>query len=328
MIKNILLIKPSSIAGALIINGLAKGFQGLGYNVLALDIREMDILESNIFFPDIIIGYDYAHLYQKQAEKIIKGFNKPIIHYFADNPDSNFAYSGDTTLPERLAKTEGIVFCWDREYLKSFRNKALYLPLAADQALYKTTRKIEKTIDISFIGRPLTSKRQELLAEVIKEYPDSLKIYCYKAHFEKSIEEIKQQNLLSGEFLNKYINSWAGFLRTEEELSRIYRQSKICLNITEQGVGGLNYRIFEVLASESFLLTDFMTDISFFFDENIHLSCYRDKKEMIEKITFYLQNEELREEAARKGRDLLFEKHTFKHRAQEMIRLLKAENLI
>ena len=265
---NILAITPVSIAGTLIINGLIKGFEQCGNNILSFDVRELDNNIIKKFNPDFVIGYDYVHFINSQAEKIVTDLNIPVIHYFADDPNSDFAHSGDLELYKKFSYSNGIVFCWDRQLLGSFANKAYYMPLGVDPELYNINCDYEKNIDISFVGRPLTARRITLLSDIIKIYPEKLKIFSYKKHFDKSVEEIRKAGLLDFSQLKQYENCYAGFLKTEKELAEIYKGAKIVLNITmDQGLSSMNYRVLEVLGSEGFLLTDFKKDTAEYFKD-------------------------------------------------------------
>lgn len=322
---NILAISPVSIAGALIIRGLTKGFQQLGCNTLVFDLRELDYELVNCFKPDFVLGYDYVHFVNQSAERIIKDLNIPVIHYFADDPNDNFAHSGDFSLPERLSKSEGIVFCWDKQHISSFTNECYYLPLGVDPDLYaidKTDRGEQP--EILFTGRPLTERRLLILSEIVKNFPGKLGIYSYKKHFETSITEMQRMNLLNNQDLENYKNCYRGFLETEKELAQVYADSKIVLNITmDQGLSSMNYRVLEVLASEGFLLTDYKQDAADYFTADKDLVFYQNKAELIDKMRFYLNNDAQRKSIAQSGKINVISNHTFKQRAEEIIKKLK-----
>lgn len=320
----VLAILPFSIAGAHIVRGLANGLSQVGCDVLIRDIRELDLTEIQEHNPDFVIGYDYAHFMLDSASRLVTSLNKPVVHYFADDPNGNFGHVGDLSLPDKLANSDGIVFCWDKSYLSSFKNQSFYLPLAVDAALYSGTSGNSQKYDISFVGRPLTVVRLEALAALIKKFGSSFNLFCYEKHFQTSVEEIAY--LLTKKELETYKNSYRGFLKTEQELADTYKCSKIALNITmEQGVSSMNYRVFEVLASGAFLLTDFKSDIIEFFNEDEDLAFYRTKEELIEKVDFYLKNNQLREQIAQNGYKKVMNCHGFVHRAGEMLRVLKED---
>jgi len=318
---NVLVITPISIAGALIINGLANGFKESGYNVLIYDVREIDENSVRIFKPDFVIGYDYVHFINSEAERIISDLNIPVIHYFADDPNANYAHSGDLTLCRKLAESNGIVFCWDKQYLNVFKNKSFYLPLGVDPDLYSVNKKSDSNIpDIVFVGRPLTERRLSVLCEIIKNFPEKLGIYSYKKHFDTSVEEIIKRGMLSSDLVEVYKKSYLGFLETEKDLAYVYANAKIVLNITlDQGLSSMNYRVPEVLASEGFLITDYKQDTADCFIENSELLFYKTTDELIYKISKYLNEESLRNKIAKNGREKILQYHTFKQRAMEML---------
>ena len=318
---NILAITPISIAGALIINGLAKGFKKSGHNVMIYDVRDINSNSVKTFLPDFVIGYDYVHLINPEAEKIITELNVPVIHYFADDPNANFAHSGDLTLFKKLSDSNGIVFCLDKQYLNIFQNRSFYLPLGVDPDLYSINQKTDNvTPDIVFVGRPLTDRRLSILCEIIKNFPGKLGIYSYKKHFDTSSEEIEKRGMLSSNLVNIYKNSYMGFLETENELAKVYAGAKIVLNITmDQGLSSMNYRVLEVLASEGFLITDFKQDTSDYFTSNSELVFYKSQNELIDKISKYLSEDSLRGKIARNGKEKILQFHTFKQRAEEII---------
>lgn len=324
--KKILFITPVSIAGTLIINGLKEGFRQLGHQVLSFDVRKIDEECVVKFQPDLVIGYDYVHFVDDKAENIISNLKIPVVHYFADDPLSNYAHSGDLSLFDKLSNSDGIVFCWDKEYLKVFKNICYYLPLGVNPFAYEHENK-EKKDSIVFVGRPLTLRRLGFICEILKTYPEKLEIYSYEKHFETSIEQIREYGLLNENQINEYKKTFKGYLKTENELADIYSKSAICLNITlNQGISSMNYRVFEVLACGGFLLTDYIEDTAREFLPDIDAVYYNDKEELLEKIDFYLNNPLLRDKVVKQGKEKLLANHSFKHRAEEILIKLSSIN--
>jgi hypothetical protein len=87
-----------------------------------------------------------------------------------------------------------------------------------------------------------------------------------------------------------------------------YPKSKIALNCSLNG--DLNRRVFEVLMAGGFLLTDRLSPqagLSQLFQEGIHLECYGDDQELLEKISYYLKNPQIAEQIAAAGHRQLLE---------------------
>lgn len=312
--KRVLTLLPRSIAGGLIMESLASGFEVNKCLVLTKAVSELSQEDIENFRPDIIIGYDYSFLTDENCKKIVENYNcKNLVFYFADEPQSSFALQENKFLYNELKSLDATIFIWDKDFVNEFDN-CFYLPLAASPAKYLTDFSGYK-YEISFVGRPLTEKRQKILCDLVKAYKNKLNIFCYEKHFLQSLEEIKSNNLLDEEDLEIYSKSWKGFVKAEKELSEIYNSSKINVNITEQGKSSLNYRVFEVLASSGFLLTDEREDLKDFFVNSKHLETYKDSLDLINKIDFYLKNLNIAQKIAQLGHFQCIEKNNFSARA-------------
>jgi len=321
----IFVINPISIVGDIIIRGIARGFEKLGHQVLSYDVREVDEEKVKAFKPDFVLGLGYAYFFNENTQKIVESLNVPVAHYFIDDPHSHFAHSGDLTLFDKFSQTEGIVFSWDKNYLDTFKQKAHYLPVGIDTELYKKAESTTKErAKIVFTGRPLTDKREKVVAHIVKNFPDHLHIYSYKAHFDKSIENMREKGFLNEQELESYKKCYKGFLENEKELANVYHNSDIILNITmEQGPSSMNYRVLEVLASGAFLLTDYVEDTAEYFEEDKDFVFYKSLDDLTDKINIYLNNPELRNQIAGNGQKKVEQNHTLDLRAKKILEVME-----
>ena len=85
-----------------------------------------------------------------------------------------------------------------------------------------------------------------------------------------------------------------------KELVDKYRASKIILNFTRGNIG-FSIRVFQVLGTGSFLISEYCQDLPIFFKKGIHLEWFRTSEELLELINFYLKNDKIREKVARQG---------------------------
>ena len=324
--RKIFIINPISIIGDILIKGIARGFEKLGNTVLMMDVRELDEAKITEFKPDFVLGIDYAHLIREDSEKIIKNLNVPVAHFFIDDPNTTFAHAGDLTLYEKLSATKDIVLCWDANFVKDFKNESYYLPTGIDFETYETPDKnikIEKS-KILFAGRPLTDKREKIIAHVVKNFPGSLSIYSFKAHFDKSVDEMLQKGYLNETELEEYKKCYKGFLQGEKELAAAYHNCDIVLNITmEQGPSSMNSRVLEAMSTGSFLLTDYIEDTAKYFEENKDFVFYRGLDDLSEKLNKYLNNPELRSKIAGNAQKKVKENHTFLQRAEQILEIME-----
>jgi spore maturation protein CgeB len=172
------------------------------------------------------------------------------------------------------------------------------IPLGFDPRIYCPNETVQRDIDISFVGAP-TKNRLELLQQVA-EYAQAKKKkfvvyggYWNKRHFWSKML-----------FRKKYspLHQFIPNIKIPASLTaQIYRRSKVCLNIHISNHEGINPRTFEILGTQSFQLVDQKERLSYFVDPGQHVVSYESSKDLIEKLDFYLENENEREKIAKQG---------------------------
>ena len=83
--------------------------------------------------------------------------------------------------------------------------------------------------------------------------------------------------------------------------------------------GGLPMRVFDVLASGGFLVTNDREDIGRYFTNGKDLVVYRDLQDLIEIGKYYLQHEDERQRISRQGYETVKSGHTFVHRLKQIM---------
>lgn len=103
------------------------------------------------------------------------------------------------------------------------------------------------------------------------------------------------------------------------EMPKIFRCSKINLNLTAKTIRtGLSQRVFDILGSGGFLLTNYQSELSYYFDIGKDLVVYESLQDLVEKCKYYIAHEEERCQIAERGYQKVKDYHTFKHRFQIM----------
>lgn len=252
------------------------------------------------------------HFWTKDADKIPEGFD---LYFRIDHGDykydlpahlkPNVFWALDTNLKKSFkkiivqAKNYDLVFCAMKDGAKHINRrgiKAFWIPFACDPEAYKFLD-IEKKYDIGFVGTPGKGYRPKLLGWLKKRYPNS--------------------------FIGKI-----GF----DKISDIYSASKIGFNYAVRQRGrksGLNMRFFEVLCCRALLLTNKVNDCDMSelgFENKKHLVLYSNRWQLYKLIDYYLKNDSEREKIAQVGYEFVLAKHTYKHRVDQMFRLIN-ENL-
>lgn len=181
------------------------------------------------------------------------------------------------------------VFIAQREYIPEFRAhgiNAYWLPLGCDPVLHGK-QDTAKRHEIGFVGSKLFNDRRLVLL-------DELQKTC-QLHYERC-----------------YL----------QQMAKVFSESKIVFNNATKR--DLNMRVFEALCSGSFLLTDPAPNsgLEELFHDGEELAIYRSDAVLPAKARFYLDNSELRELIASRGRQLALNAHTYSHRMSDMLAVL------
>lgn len=104
------------------------------------------------------------------------------------------------------------------------------------------------------------------------------------------------------------------------EMPIVFANSKINLNITYRAIEtGLPQRIWDVLGCGGFLLTTFSEEIPEYFEIGNDLDVFTGEEELIEKVGFYLEHDDLRKQIAQNGYEKVKQKHTYESRLTELL---------
>lgn len=104
-----------------------------------------------------------------------------------------------------------------------------------------------------------------------------------------------------------------------EEMPRVFKESKINLNITLRSIkSGIPLRGFDIMGSGGFLLSNFQPDFLELFTPGKDFVFYESEEDLLDKIDYYLSHDREREAIARSGYDKVAAGHTYRHRVREM----------
>ena len=104
------------------------------------------------------------------------------------------------------------------------------------------------------------------------------------------------------------------------EMPKVFRASKINLNFTIPNIkSGIPLRIWDVLGSGGFLLTNYQAEIPYYFEEGKDLVCFDGIDDLREKVGYYLSHDEERYAIAEHGYQKVKETHGYIERIREML---------
>ena len=111
-----------------------------------------------------------------------------------------------------------------------------------------------------------------------------------------------------------------GLAKTMTEMPKIFHLSKINLNFTSKPIRtGLPLRIWDIMGAGGFVLTNYQSELSTYFEAGREIEVYSSETELLDKISYYLTHEEERVEIAKRGHEKVKEKHSIQMRIQQML---------
>lgn len=111
-----------------------------------------------------------------------------------------------------------------------------------------------------------------------------------------------------------------GFARSLTEMPLIFNNSRINLNITCKSIrSGLSLRIFDVLGCGGFLITNYQTELPYFFDIGKDLVAYDSLENLKELCAYYLEHDNERKAIAQNGYNKVKSLHTLDIRLLQII---------
>ena len=103
------------------------------------------------------------------------------------------------------------------------------------------------------------------------------------------------------------------------EMPLVFKQSKINLNITMRGIkSGIPLRAFDIMGAGGFLISNYQPELLDYFVPGEDFVCYESKRDLLEKVEYYLSHDEERKAIARNGHEKVAARHTYRHRIREM----------
>lgn len=277
---------------------------------------------TGTFMPDLaltLVGFKIpVHFHQWFKIKKIKS-----AVWFTEDP-----YYMD--LSASLSHYYDYVFTIDSaamEYYRENGHKHTYqLPLATEPSIFQPMEVDHRyKSDICIVGFPYP-ERLQYIQLLLQKTPYKITLVG------------KWKNLLYPYLTNPNLAIHEGWVEPSVA-SKYYNGAKIVLNShrpynlqqnqNRVGIAGktINNRTFDVAACETFQLIDYKEDLPKFFVENEEIAVYRDRDDLLDKINYFMKNEEERNKIAANARKKVLNEHTFKHRLDELLKIVQNDAL-
>lgn len=350
-----ILVSGSSFHGYLGI--IARAFNELGFEVkisnwpnltgsFSNKFKLFQAEKTNIFTKKYL---DKSELEHRLFEEIIVTYNQELLEeVFSIKPDVLLVINGNILLSETLKKirtnsdTILIIWCYDSplrfinvlkggkfyhlfytyepsdiQKLLEYDIQANLLLMAYDPNSYFMLKDETVTYDLSFVGSLGDySDRKKILEMIILTYSE-LKLDVWGAAWTWYNPILMYEYKVKRKVLGKHLHNYN---IPPNEINKIYNSSRLCLNMHHrQSKEGLNPRTFEILGAGGFQLVDYKTKMDDLFNVGQEIICYYNESDLLNKIEYYLENEDERKRIAQRGHDLVKKKHTYKHRVDTIL---------
>lgn len=276
-------------------------------------VSEGIIARCNEFKPGLILALAQAPLTAPSLRKL-KENKVPTAFWFVE----------DFRLMEywqEVAPLYNYFFTIQRgEFFDRLRERGVdhyhYLPLAASPDIHRRMELSEEDLstygsDISFVGAGYYNRR--IFFEGLLDF--DFKIWGNEWDLNSPLGKCIQR---SGERIG-----------TEETIP-IFNATKININLHSstyhEGVNPygdfVNPRTFEIAACEGFQLVDYRSELPELFKPGEEIVCFKNREDLRDKIRYYLDRPQEREEIARRAQERILREHTYEHRMEEMLNFI------
>lgn len=262
---------------------LQKAFEAEGHEVTTVDFEKDKAIQhrvNELGNPVVVVDNGCV------TAATVKLMTPPVVLWAMDDP----LHLEDRNLI--VGKAYKYVFTGQKDSVPAYHSAGIpasWLPFACDPTIHKPME-IANKYDIAFVGY--------------------LNPYATHGIYGDRVRRIA--------ILGKYHTVWAGEAYLEK-MTEIYNQAWIGFNAS--GARDLNMRNFEIAACGVALLTDRIDNgQAEIFPEGQACLTYTSDDDMVEKANRLIEDHELRRSIAREGQRIVTEKHTYRHRAVEIIR--------
>ena len=158
-----------------------------------------------------------------------------------------------------------------------------------------------------FLLREVTAReRRENITALGEKYGDHYKLNLYT-------------HLSDQEFPGVSVHSEVDYYN---QMPYVFMNSKINLNITLRSIiSGIPLRALDILGCGGFLLSNYQADFLDYFEPDVDFVYYENKKDLLEKVQYYLRHEDERQAIARSGHEKVCQNFDYSIMLQKMFEM-------
>lgn len=311
--------------------------EGIPYVVWNCDNPLISMYHQNVFHPcNYFFTFDKTNCLEFQGMGVEHIWYLPLavnterVGYLLNNCSDLFAYENDIAFVGSLYERNS----YDRmrpelpEYLRGYFDAAIWA-----QQCVNGGNILEEMLTVPVLEQ---LERYFKLEKSKDSFSDLGLIFATTVLGFKTAEQQRRRALteLSKRYrVSIYSNSdtrdllrvrYGGSLDYWSEMPKVFAASKINLNFTIPNIkSGLPLRIWDVLGSGGFLMTNFQAEIPYYFKHREDLVCFESIDELTELCGYYLKHEDARRQIAENGYRKVRAHHTYEQRIAQMMEILQ-----
>lgn len=280
---------------------IAHGLRELGHEVLCVDetVRGRYILQHT--------NYDFVLFHKWQDTATLKRLEMPKVFWYfdlVDFPDPMIAGRNRNRMEwmQRTIPEVRVGFCTDGDWVNKDRSgKLVRLLQGADQRIAGTgLQQTSRRLKLLFTGtRKGGLGRESFVSEMATNY-------C------GGFTHLGDKNKIHGRALADVIRSADIVVAPDAPITDHYWSNRVYL----------------MLGFGAFLMHPFASTLVRHYTDEKEIVYYRDREELHSKIKYYSERPEERERIAAAGLRRTLEQHTYKHRCQQLVNILKERGVV
>lgn len=312
----------------------------IAYVSWIIDCPLLTLFSETISYPT-----NYVFVFDKFQAEQIEPYNKGHIFYLPLGCDTNLYDSLTITPDDALKYTHDVSFVGSLYSEKNANKYDLFTKELPEYLIGYINGLIAAQQNLLGYDVIYDSISDEFCDEFIKysgikfrpDYYNNKKYFIsqYMINYKcTEIERKKLLNILSNEFdTHLYTLSDVSMLPnihnhgpadTVNVMPKVFNLSKINLNITLRSIqSGVPQRIYDILGCGGFLITNYQSEIAELFTPDEDLVMYESHQDLIDKVRYYLANEDERLRIAANGYNKIHEKHTYTQRLSNMLYIIE-----
>jgi len=244
-------------------------------------------------------------------------------------------------LPDQMGKREIMVSFAGSLYENNFYDKINYLPEYIRGYIEGLIESQKKLYGCNIVELLLD---EELVAEISK-YVSAPLGAGYKVGFREVFADMVNLKIASDERINLlgrvseeynlalYSGSdksllpkaeHKGYVSYDKDLPKIFRDSAININITARSLeSGIPLRALDIMGAGGFLMSNYQPELAEYFEDGKELVLFESEKDLLDKIGYYLEHEELRKEIAYNGWKKIQEQFEYEYVVTQILKTVE-----